>query len=376
MAHGIGNSLRLLAARSIFHKSLGRAARTILGAPFSPRSDRRLLIYYHPNAICWANIYPFFHHADALAQRHGTGVRALPIDRLIRGRERRAADIVLVQPWFTEDGNQVAAGIEDHRSRFPHAKTVFVDSLANTDLRFGRHVAPHVDLYLKKALFHDRREFLKPRLGDTNLTDYYMRLYGIEEGAPVDWQVPQDLLGRLGLIQNFLMAPHMIAAFSGARPEFSARPVDLNARIATRGTPWYTAMREHAIQAARGLDGVTLSAEGRIPQNEFLAELHRSKLCWSPFGYGELCWRDIEAFMSGAVLVKPDMSHLETLPDLYRPGETYLPVRWDFSDLGDVVGSALADADLRRHIATNAFEACRNYIESQAFVSDTARTIL
>ena len=62
--------------------------------------------------------------------------------------------------------------------------------------------------------------------------------------------------------------------------------------------------------------------------------------------------------MTGAVLVKPDMSHLETLPDLYRPGETYLPVRWDFSDLGDVVGSALADADLRRRLATAGLEEC------------------
>ena len=68
----------------------------------------------------------------------------------------------------------------------------------------------------------------------------------------------------------------------------------------------------------------------RIAQMRFLEEMRQSKLCWSPFGYGELCWRDIEAYMTGAVLIKPDVSHLGSLPDLYRPHETYLPVRWDF----------------------------------------------
>lgn len=375
LASRIEASLLDRAARRLFDPAMGRAARSVLAAPFAPRADRRLLIYHHPNAICWANIYPFFYEAEAFSTGYGTSIRALPINCLLEKDHKREADLVLIQPWFTEDAQKLDQAIAAYRAQVPQARIIFVDSFAHTDLRLGRHVAPHIDLYLRKALFRDRCEFLTPRLGDTNLTEYYMRLYGIAEGEPVDWQVPADLLDRLGLIQNFLMAPGMIPAFLGSQPDFANRTIDMNLRIAANGTPWYSAMRRHAMQTARDLPGVSMTTEGRIPHSQFLAELHQSRLCWSPFGYGELCWRDIEAFLTGAVLLKPDMGHLDTLPDLYRPGETYLPVRWDFSDLEEVTRQALADADLRHHIANNAFNTCRDYIQSKAFVSDSAKAL-
>lgn len=363
------------AARHIFHPVLGKTARAALGVPFAPWAERRLLICHHLNGICWANIYPFFHEALGFADQHGTSIRALPIECLLEGG-RQEADVLLVQPWFTVDSQRLGDVLAGYRDSFPKTRIVFIDSFAHTDLRFGAHVGPHIDLYLRKALFCDRREFLTPRVGDTNLTEYYMRLYGLEGGEPVDWGVPPELLDRLGLIQNFLMAPALMPAFLRPEPEFINRPIDLNLRIAAKGTPWYQAMRSHAIDAARKLVGVSITTEERISRNQFLAELRHSKLCWSPFGYGELCWRDIEAFQTGAVLLKPDMSHLETMPDLYRPGETYLPVRWDFSDLEEVVQRALADPDGCRRIAINAFKACRNYILTGSFVSDTIKAIL
>ncbi len=371
----MGTGLLRQAARRVFDPVIGRAARSVLAAPFAPGTDLRLLIHYHPNAICWANIYPFLHYSDVLRRDGGIGIRALPVGHFLEGR-RREADIVLIQPWFTEDKDRVSGNLVRYRDRFPGAQIVFVDSFANTDLRFGKYVSPVIDLYLKKALFRDRREFLVPRIGDTNLTEYYMNLYSMEDSPPVDWQVPADLLDRLGLIQNFLMAPHMIQAFQGQEPGLSGRPIDLNSRLATKGTPWYSSMRQHAVRACQDIKGISLTPEGRIPHDQFLGELRASKLCWSPFGYGELCWRDIEAFLTGSVLIKPDMSHLETLPDLYRAGETYLPVNWDFSNLEEVVRMALQDDDLRHRIAGNAFTACKNYIVSEDFPAYVKNSIL
>ena len=358
------------AARRFFDPVTARAARSVLRAPFAPGADRRMLIYHHPSPICWANTYPFLHQAGALSAAYGASIRALPISRLLEQGRKRPADLVLIQPWFTEDPQKLGDAIAAYRDQVPQARIVFIDSFAHTDLRLGRHVAPHIDLYLRKALFRDRQEFLRPRLGDTNLTEYYMRLYGIEEGEPVDWQVPPALLDRLGLIQNFLMAPALSAGFRGPRPDVANRSIDLNLRIAMKGTPWYSAMRRHAMQAARDLPGVSMTTEERIPHSQFMTELHQSRLCWSPFGYGELCWRDIEAFLTGAVLIKPDMGHLDTLPDLYRPGETYLPVKWDFSDLEKVVRDALANPEMLTHMAATAFDACRDYLQDQQFVRD------
>lgn len=252
---------------------------------------------------------------------------------------------------------------------------IFLDSFAPTDLRLGRAVFPHVHLYQRKAVFKEKTLFLKSFAGDTNLTEYYSHLYGLP-AQPTDWQVPEGLLNRLSLVPGFLTAPYVMKGLSEGPPNPENRPIDLHSRIASKGTGWYEAMRKHAEDAARSLDHVRLTPSGRIPKSAFLTELRHSKLCWSPFGYGELCWRDLEAFMTGAVLVKPNMGHLLTMPDLYRPGETYLSVKWDFSDLEEVVRGALADGDLRRHLAANAFNACLNYIKSKSFVRDMAGDLL
>ncbi|WP_265501102.1 glycosyltransferase [Paracoccus beibuensis] len=329
-----------------------------------------MLILHHPNRICWASIYPYFHYGADLAGRYGVDLRALPIDRIF-DTSAPAADIVLIQPWFTEDVDRLADAIARYRARHDPTRVVFLDSFAHVDLRFGKTLEPLVDLYLRKGLFRDRSDFLTPRLGDTNLTEYYMTLYGIP-GQVVDWQVPPALLDRLGLMPNFLTAPHLMPHFKGLPPDLQNRPIDLHARIATKGTPWYQAMREHAARVTQDLPGIVTTPRERIDQALFLDEMRQSKLCWSPFGYGELCWRDIEAFMTGAVLVKPDMGHLDSQPDLYRPGQTYLPVRWDFADFEDVVRRALADPDTLQQIARTAFQACRDYLDRNGFVDGCA----
>lgn len=58
---------------------------------------------------------------------------------------------------------------------------------------------------------------------------------------------------------------------------------------------------------------------GEVGQRQYNNELVRSRIVLSPFGWGELCFRDFEAVFSGALLMKPDMSHLETWPDVFSP---------------------------------------------------------
>jgi len=51
---------------------------------------------------------------------------------------------------------------------------------------------------------------------------------------------------------------------------------------------------------------------------------------------------DIAPFItiiSGALLIKPDMSHLETWPDINKTGRTYLMVDGDGDNLVDVISS-------------------------------------
>lgn len=369
-----GNALRRFFSRNRSHRILRPLSAAVLGAGFPARARCRLLILHHPTAISWSMVYPYFHYANDFEDHYGTSIRTRPVEEFLSGKPLPNADVILFQPWFTENPDRLADSLARCRQSHPQTRIVFLDSYAHTDLRLARVIAPHIDLYLRKAIFRDQGDFHRAWAGDTNLTEYYSQLYAIP-AKPVDWQVPKGFADRLDLAPNFLTAPYLLDGFLGTPPSFTDRPIDVHSRLAIKGSDWYQAMRQHADQAIKGIEGVTLTANGRIPQDKFLEEMRQSRLCWSPFGYGELCWRDLEAFMTGAALIKPDMSHLKTAPDLYVAGETYLPVKWDFSDLAEVVRTALADPAGTRRIAENAYRLCRGYLTDNRFVTDSARQL-
>ena len=361
-------------SRFVFRRGLSTAVQSYLARPFSRRTSgqHRLLIYYNPAEISFVQVYPFIAWRRALAQAYGTQIRAVPVDRFLNQEcaIHRQADTILVGPWFTTSPDLLSERLAHMREVNPKAVIGFLDSYAANDLRLAKAVDPYIDWYLKKSFFKEREQHLVAFRGDTNLTQYYGDLYGIS-AEPVDWQVPSSILAKLRLSPNFLTAPQFLGHFpKGQVPKQAGRALDMQTRLGKKGTPWYSAMREDALQRTNALPGVTRSSAERVNYKVYMDEMRRSRLCFSPFGYGELCWRDIEAFQTGAVLIKPDMDHLDTLPDLYVPEETYLPVKWDFSDLEDVVQRALADDDLRQRLAINAYERCADYLSGTSFISD------
>ena len=70
---------------------------------------------------------------------------------------------------------------------------------------------------------------------------------------------------------------------------------------------------------------------------EYLRSMFAAKTVVSPWGWGEACHRDYEAWLLGAVLIKPSMGHVSCWPDVYRAEETYIPCRMDFSDLPEII---------------------------------------
>lgn len=73
----------------------------------------------------------------------------------------------------------------------------------------------------------------------------------------------------------------------------------------------------------------------RVSETEYYSMLVHSKIIVAAFGYGEMAPRDIESAMFQSVLVKNDMSHIQTIPNPYVPFETYIPIKWDWSDFED-----------------------------------------
>lgn len=346
--------------------------RLIFGRRFNGNTSRRLLILFKSNRISYASVFPFLQYAEAFQSRYDVEIRCLPVEQALNhgipdGLAR--ATHVLAQTWLTEPRANHEK-LELLFSAFPDGvRSAYLDTFANNDVRW-LNIFKSANLYYKKSIFIDRSLFTSPTYGHTNLSDYYSRLYNLEEEM-MDWRVSPDCLSKLRLAPNFLTDAELSTAIL-SQPSSGAWPkdIDLHARLGGTGDDgWYGAMRRHAAKRVDALDGLRVVTGTGVSRGAFRKELIRSKVCFSPFGYGELCWRDIEAIAAKAVLIKPSMSHLSTEPDLYRDGETYIACRWDFADLEDKLNEILQD-DLKRHlIADKALQVARNYLETAGPVS-------
>ena len=71
-----------------------------------------------------------------------------------------------------------------------------------------------------------------------------------------------------------------------------------------------------------------------------------------PFSLGGICYRDFEILYPGYLMAKPEMQHIKTWPNIYIPMETYIPCRWDFSDLEEKVRWAFTNISEAQSITT------------------------
>jgi hypothetical protein len=352
----------------LLRKRADRVRRQAMAGPFSPGAPSRLLLVTQPERLPQSQVFPFHHYAADLHRLYGTEVREADLGDFLTGRPIPAtgATAVAFQTSYDVSDSDLKTLFTRIRADHPGARVACLDWFAPTDLRNAARMDPHIDLYIKKHVLRDRSQYGKPTLGDTNLTDHYARRLNLPE-PEVRFDIPPGFLDKLVIGPSFATAPTILAGLLGKRPAVGGRRIDLHARFEGNGTPWYQAMRAEATAAVDRLQGVSMVRGQGVHAAQFLTEMRHSKVCVSPFGYGEVCWRDYEAALTGAALVKPDMSHVETDPDIFIPWETYAPVAWDLSDFGDVVQRLLRDEALRTKLATQAREVLRRWLASDAF---------
>jgi len=338
---------------------------------FSAKSRKKMLFLTLPDSICKAQVFPFFFHAAELRIRKGLEVAEATLAAFRRSPKRFSAEVdaVAFQTGFDLAPGEMSDLVSEIRAAFPQARIAYLDWFAPTDLRYASVLNDSIDVYVKKHLLRDPDQYGKTTLGDTNLTDYYSRRFNLKE-PPTRFEVPSSFFSKVVIGSNFSFADYIVPYFGRPFPGSSSRPIDLHARITTEGTGWYSAMRGEARDRVKSLEGLTVACQGRVSRPQYLRELFRSKLCFSPFGYGEVCWRDYEAVMAGSLLLKPDMSHIKTRPDIFIPGETYVPLAWDLSDLEQTCRRYLKDEAARVRIAKNAFSILSDYFRRGDFLTD------
>ncbi|MBK9439985.1 MAG: glycosyltransferase family 1 protein [Comamonadaceae bacterium] len=326
-------------------------------------TEKWILITLH-NAISQSQIYPFYFFGEYL--RNEFSVEFIEIDlSAFEATPERQDDVAAVffQFWIDKTHDQIEGIVEKIKKSYPHARLIFIDSFAPADLRYAKVLNPLVDIYIKKSLLKDRSLYGKPTHGDTNLSDWYGQHFHIKQDIS-SFDVPDVFLNKLRVGPSFFTAPYLLPTFWGNRNNLgSERRFDLHVRLGGAGsTGWYERMRQLSINTVKQITKASCTSIGNVSKTHYLTEMRKSMACFSPFGYGEICWRDHEAIAFGTVLIKPDMNHLETYPNIYANDETYIACHWDFSDLQECLERLLDDASLRQRVATNAFDILSNYL--------------
>lgn len=327
---------------------------------------------------------PFDYHQSQLAKKLDLRVRQhktksnKEVDAALRAVR---PDILFYMTSWEEPVESTVAYLKGLYEQPNRPKIVFLDYFDQCTTS-TLPAMEYVDLYVRKQIFRNKEDHNKDFLGKNNIADFAAREQGLDLGG---WEfgskMPPGTEDRL--IHGWNLATGKSVSRISRSPLLGLlnRPVkktlDLTCRVSSldgEGSEhsYFHIHRVAALDAVQKLEGkfnVAHNANGeRITFKQFQRELKESRLALSPFGWGELTDRDFRIVNAHTLLVKPDMSHILTEPDIYRAGETYAPVKWDFSDLEDVCEYYLTHPAEARDMTQNATRVFRDYFKQGLFV--------
>jgi len=290
-------------------------------------------------------------------------------------RQSSAEAVCLLLHWdhpIAEIVN-IAASISEQPSR---PRLILLDQVDQTCSPFFGLVK-HFDVVWKSQMLRDVNGYTQPSRSGYIFADYLSESLGYGLG---DWHFGEQIGSadtskvKLGWNLGVSRRVRRLLRWSRLWPiPWRARRYDFNCRLGSQPTNdhgWYATYRRFAIEklneAARGTRCTDTS---RVSPTKYLFEIARSRFVFSPFGWGEVCYRDFEAVALGALLIKPSMDHLVTRPNIYIANETYIPVRWDLSDLEERCRWCVANPGECVRIVRNARRVLTDYFSKQ-FVNE------
>ena len=225
----------------------------------------------------------------------------------------------------------------------------------------------------KSQIYKDKSLYQQPLYGNRLYTDFYNSKMGIadEDPAEPDPKMSVIELNKIKVSWNIGYARCFDFLGTYLSAMYKRFPIDILLAIRPRIRA-AESVRNQGIYSRMGLNfpretisyqrkklAELVGPQARVSRRQYYREMKKSRVVVSPFGWGEINTRDFEAFIYGNLLVKPSMDHLETFPNFFQPNETYLPYRWDLSDMEEVIFGANDNYPSHREIA---IEAQRRYI--------------
>jgi len=97
------------------------------------------------------------------------------------------------------------------------------------------------------------------------------------------------------------------------------------------------------------------SFSGHCSGKKYKEKMKIAKVGISPWGLGEICFRNFEMIKEGVIVIAPKTNHLETWPDIYQDGINYISCSSNFSDIEDKIKMILNKYSDFKPVAENAF---------------------
>jgi Glycosyl transferases group 1 len=298
-------------------------------------------------------------------------------------------DIVILKLSYRTDADEALRIARSFRQAVGSKAFVYFDGDDDICVQWPK-ILPYVDLYVKKHGFRDRTQYLRTFIGKSNLHDYAYRKHGHvltsrDYGNPGDKKVmitesgpvPRILIDKIKIGIDLATDSVISELYERVKKTVikdedkeRRRDIDIIFRgSVTKGTIVYP-LRSGIAPILRQLEHkfrVIIPTEP-VPRDDYYEEMMRSRICISPFGYGEICWRDYEAILCRCLLIKPNMDHVETNPDIFQAYKTYIPVEWDFSDLREKCEYYLNNENESAKIASEAYKVLDEFYKSAGFI--------
>ncbi|MCC5931474.1 MAG: hypothetical protein JJU28_19660 [Cyclobacteriaceae bacterium] len=269
----------------------------------------------------------------------------------------------------------------------------FLDDNAGADSTHFEFI-DQLDGYYKAKLLTNKNDYMRKMYGRQIFSDYYHKHFDVNDTKikyrdpvkneeqllklkiafnlgygmypkPKQFSLTRNVGFLFSMLNNIqLMKPvfeywhkHLITSLE-TEINYKSKEYKISARFRSENYPGSISYQRTLFQNIIKNDDAFFT--GIISEKKYFNELSKTFGTLSPFGFGEVCVRDFEAIIYGSLLIKPDMSHMKTFPDIYIPYETYLPIKWDGSDLLDKVDNVLSQPKEYHQIIENSRKVYRD----------------
>lgn len=353
---------------------------------------KALIIGYAQDSIAAAQREPFIYNRRLIHRQvdlHIEHIKAETLLELGEACKKNDSDIIFLLPSWRTSPSEAERVIKKVREDHPKRKLIFIDPWAQTSSKHF-NLLPYVDHFLKRQRYKNCEEYKRHFIGGSMLTDFIARQWQFDfEGWYVGSEIPEGYENRITSGWNLGTAQRFKQALRKPRFGFRRRPVkeiDIFCRLSLgqeHQKEWYYKYRIAALEALKPLEAdYKVVASGGfagsslVPRRQYYKEIQSSRIVFSPFGWGENCWRDFEAICYNCLLVKPSMDHIDTQPNIFVEGETYIPVKWDFADLDEKCRYYLKHSDEAECIVQNARRVYEDYFAQGTFVNRIQELII